>query len=263
MIGDIFFTILYQPLYNLLVLFHNFFPWGGLGLSIILLTVVVKLLVLPLTYKSMKAQKEMQELQPKIAEIKARYKESKDPKAQEMQAKELMGIYKTHNVNPFASCLPTILQLVVFVTLFRVLSAGMKTVDPTVLYSFVQNPGTMGHIFLWTDLAVVSIPFAILAAVMQFFQARQMITRRPPKAVQGSSGALDEDMTASMNKMTMTLLPVMMLVMGVTTLPGGTTLYIFVSTLITYLMYAFFLKPNPDPVLKAVTDVTATEVKSE
>lgn len=249
--GDIYIAILYQPIYNLLVFMYGVFPWGGIGLGIIVATLIVKILTLPLTYKSMKAQKELQEIQPKISEIKAKYKG--DKANQEAMAKELMGVYKLHNVNPFASCLPTILQLVVFIALFQVLSAGLKTIDPNLLYPFVRDPGVLSHMFLGLDLSKVSIPLAILAAGMQYFQARQMIGSRPPAAVRQSpdgSQAMDEDMTASMNKMTLIMLPIMMLVMGVTTLPGGTTLYIFVSTLVTYLMYIVFLQP-PAPAVSA------------
>lgn len=240
--GDLFFVALYQPIYNLLVFLYDLFPWGGLGLAIILVTVFVKLAVFPLTFRSMKVQKEMQEIQPKIEEIKQKYKDDR-----ETMAKELMAVYKDHKVNPFASCLPTILQLVIFLTLYRVLSAGIQTVNGDILYSFVQNPGEMAHVFLGMNLAEISIPFAILAAGMQFLQARQMITRRPPAAARQSSASLDEDVTASMNRMMLTVLPIMMLVLGVTTLPGGTTLYIFVSTLLTYVLFAVFIKPAKQP----------------
>src|SRR5262245_35472412 len=114
--SDIFSVVLYQPLYNLLVFLYDLLPWGGLGLAITLVTIIVKGAVFPLTFKSMKAQKQLQEVQPKIAAIKAQYKDDK-----EAMAKELMATYKENKVNPFASCLPTILQLVVFITLFRVL----------------------------------------------------------------------------------------------------------------------------------------------
>lgn len=234
--GDIFFTILFQPLYNALVGLYVLVPWGGVGVSIIILTAIVKFAVFPLTFKSLKSQKEMQEIQPKIEEIKIKYKDN-----QEQLAKELMGVYKAHNVNPFAACLPTILQLFVFIALFQVLSAGLGTIDPAKLYSFIPNPESMNHIFLGMDLTKVAIPFAILSAAAQYLQARQMINSRPPKAARASSASLDEDMTATMNRMTLTVLPLMMLVMGVTTLPGGVTLYIFVSTVLTYLLYAYFI----------------------
>ena len=253
--GNIFFTILYQPLYNLLVLFYDFFPWGGVGLAIILVTILVKCAVFPLTFKSMKMQKEMQELQPKIAEIKVKFKDN-----QEQMAKELMAVYKNNKVNPFASCLPLIFQLVIFITLFQVLKDGVQSVNADALYPFVHNPGTMEHMFLGMDLAVVSIPLAILAAVAQYFQARQMITRRPPAAARQGSGALDEDVTASMNKMMLYVLPVMMLVFGATSLPGGTTLYIFVSTLLTLLLYAIFIKT---PTLPGASNDGVVDVKSE
>jgi YidC/Oxa1 family membrane protein insertase len=255
--GDFFFTILYQPLYNLLVLLYNLIPAGGLGLAIILVTVLIKSAVFPLTFKSMKVQKDMQELQPKINDIKAKYKDN-----QEQMAKELMAVYKEHKVNPFASCLPTIIQIAIFLTLYRVLSAGIETVNGDFLYSFVQNPVTMEHIFLGLDLAAISIPLAILAGGMQYLQARQMITRRPPKAVRQSAGALDEDMTATMNRMMLYVLPVMMLVLGITTLPGGTTLYIFVSTLLTYILYAIFIKPPQLPGDKII-DVPSQAVTPE
>lgn len=234
--GDFFFTILYQPLYNLLVLFYDVIPGGGLGLAIILLTLVVKGAVLPLSFKSLKAQKELQEIQPKINELKEKYKDEK-----EKLATELMAVYKTHNVNPFASCLPTIVQLVIFIVLYQVLRAGIQTVDANILYSFVSNPVQMGTYFLGMDLAKISIPLAIIAAVVQYFQARQMVTRRPPAVARESSAAMDEDVTATMNKTMLVVLPIMTLVIGVTTLQGGLTLYILVSTVVTFLMHHFFL----------------------
>ncbi len=76
--GDIFFTILFQPLYNALVGLYVLVPWGGVGVSIIILTAIVKFAVFPLTYKSLKSQKEMQEIQPKIEEIKVKYKDNQE-----------------------------------------------------------------------------------------------------------------------------------------------------------------------------------------
>ncbi|MFA6018408.1 MAG: YidC/Oxa1 family membrane protein insertase [Patescibacteria group bacterium] len=237
--GNIFFALLYQPIYNALVFVYTLAPWGGLGLAIIVITVLVKTVVLPLTYKSMKAQKELQEIQPKIAEIKERFKDDK-----EGMAKELMGVYKVHNVNPFASCLPTIVQLVVFIALYQALAAGIHTVNGSILYTFVQNPGAMNPFFLGLDLSKISIPLGLLSGVLQYFQAKQMVTRRPPKTAQATTAALDEDMTATMNKMMLYALPITMIVLGTTTLLGGVTLYIVVSTAFTYGMYAFFLKPK-------------------
>ncbi len=251
--GNIFFTILYQPLYNLLVLLFNLIPGGGLGLAIIIMTVSIKGILFPLTYKSMKSQKDMQEIQPKIAEIKAKYKDDK-----ETQAKELMSVYKNNKVNPFASCLPTIIQLVIFITLYQVLRNGLGTIDAANLYSFVYNPGEMGHWFLGIDLGKVSIPLAVISAIAQYFQAKQMVGARPPKEVRQTSAAMDEDMTATMNRMTVIMLPLMTLLIGVTTLPGGLTLYILISTIVTFGLYHFFLgKTKATPTTPGIIDVVA------
>lgn len=86
------------------------------GMSIIALTICARALLIPLTYKSLKGMRAMQALQPRIKEIQAKYKNDK----QRMQ-QEMMAFYKENKVNPFASCIPLIAQLPIFITLFYVL----------------------------------------------------------------------------------------------------------------------------------------------
>jgi len=108
-----------QPLINLangvLKFFHDN---AGLswGMSIIALTVFVRALLIPLTYKQLKGMRALQALQPQIKEIQAKYKNDK----QRMQ-QEMMRFYQENKVNPFASCIPLVAQLPVFITLFYVL----------------------------------------------------------------------------------------------------------------------------------------------
>jgi YidC/Oxa1 family membrane protein insertase len=90
------------------------------GMSIIALTVVTRALLIPLTYKSLKGMRAMQALQPRIKEIQAKYKNDK----QRMQ-QEMMAFYKENKVNPFASCIPLLAQLPVFITLFYVLRSEL------------------------------------------------------------------------------------------------------------------------------------------
>jgi YidC/Oxa1 family membrane protein insertase len=86
------------------------------GMSIIALTVCTRALLIPLTYKQLKGMRALQALQPRIKEIQAKYKNDK----QRMQ-QEMMAFYKENKVNPFASCIPLVAQLPVFITLFSVL----------------------------------------------------------------------------------------------------------------------------------------------
>ncbi|HBH16694.1 MAG TPA: hypothetical protein DDW92_00280, partial [Candidatus Veblenbacteria bacterium] len=93
-------TIFYQPLLNLLVFIYNLVG-GDMGIAIIVLTVLIKLILWPLSQQTLKSQKAMQRLQPQVAEIKAKYKDQKDKLAQ-----ELMQLYQRERVSPLSSCLP-------------------------------------------------------------------------------------------------------------------------------------------------------------
>ena len=221
---NIFFTVLYQPLFNLLVWLYDVLPGNDIGIAIVVLTIIIRLILLPMSGQSLKSQKALQDLQPKIDEIKERTKDDK-----EGQAKELMQLYKREKVNPLASCLPMVVQLVILIALYRVLSAGLNSGSLDALYSFVHNPGRLDAIFLnKVDLAEPNIILAILAGIVQFFQAKMMITRRPPSAVAKKDGAKDEAMLASMNKSMLYFMPVMTVVIGAR-LPGGLALYWLIS----------------------------------
>jgi YidC/Oxa1 family membrane protein insertase len=94
------------------------FSWG---LSIVFLTFVIRLIILPLTYRQVRSMQGLQRLQPKIKELQARYKDDKQRLNQEM-----MAFYKEHKVNPLGSCLPILLQLPFFLALFRMLRHDLR-----------------------------------------------------------------------------------------------------------------------------------------
>lgn len=99
---------------------HVFAPDGGLawGLSIVLLTVCVRLVIFPLFVKQIHASRKMQELQPKVAELRKRYKNDKQRLNQEM-----MKLYQENGANPLGGCLPLVVQAPIFLSLYRVLTA--------------------------------------------------------------------------------------------------------------------------------------------
>jgi len=113
------FDIIAKPLLVTLRFFNKYL--SNYGLSIILLTIIIKILFWPLTHKSYKSMKEMRKLQPMMAKIREKYKGNK----QEMQ-KQLMGLYKTYKINPMGGCLPMIVQIPVFFALFRVLPNSIE-----------------------------------------------------------------------------------------------------------------------------------------
>ncbi len=113
-----------QPLIDfsegIMKFFHNQVGFGW-GLSIIFLTFVIRLIILPLTFRQVRSMQALQRLQPKIKELQARYKDDKQRLNQEM-----MAFYKEHKVNPLGSCLPVLLQLPFFLALFRMLRHDLR-----------------------------------------------------------------------------------------------------------------------------------------
>lgn len=232
-----FHAYLSEPIYNLLVFIYTTFPFEDIGIAIIILTLVIKLVLWPLTGKSLKGQRALQSLQPKIEELKKKYADNK-----EEMAKQMMALYKTEKVSPASSCLPMLVQLPILIALYRVLLVGLKGGGDFTLYGFVTDPGTINHMMFGViNLASPNIPIAVLAGIFQYFQAKQLSHRRPPPALRQKEGAKDEDMMAAMNKSMMYFMPVITVVIGAT-LPGGLALYWLVITILSLLQQHLIFK---------------------
>jgi YidC/Oxa1 family membrane protein insertase len=249
--SGLFQTILYQPLFNLFVGLYNIIP--DVGVVILIVTVLVKAALYPLTTSSIKAQKSLTDMQPKLDALKKQYKDN-----QQQLAQETMKLYKEHKVNPFGSCLPLLIQIPVFLALYWVLQKGLTGQDFSLLYSFVKNPGTINTVTLnLFDLKNASPILAILAGLAQFWQTKMMTTKRPPKVA--GEGSKDENMMAMMNKQMLYVFPVMTALIGFQ-LPGGLSLYWLLSTVLTALQQEFIFhstnkKNTPPGSGKIVKDV--------
>lgn len=233
---NIFTTIFYQPIWNALVWFYNILPGHDIGLAIIVLTVVIKIILFPFTLQSLRSQKAMQTLQPKLDALKQQYKDDK-----EGLAKAMMELYKIEKVSPFSSCLPLLIQLPFLFALYRVLQTGLGGAVPQLLYSFVENPGPLDPHFLGMNLAKSSYVLAILAGAVQFWQTKLIQVKPPPSVVAKTPGAKDESVMAMVNKQMLYVMPVMTVVIGIG-LPGGLALYWFVMSLLTVFQQILFMK---------------------
>ncbi len=236
-------TLIYQPLFNAFVFLYTIVPGNDAGVAIILLTIAIKVLLFPLSASSIKSQKAMTELQPKIEALKAKHKDDKQALAQ-----ATMAMYKENKVSPFSSCLPLLIQLPVLLAFYWVLRDGLNGESFDLLYGFVQNPGELNTIaFGFLDLIKPSIWLALLAGAAQFLQARMFSKRKPAVQTEGSK---DENMMANMNKQMTYFMPVITIVIG-SQLPAGLTLYWFLSTLLTYLQQKILFKKVDAPVIEA------------
>jgi YidC/Oxa1 family membrane protein insertase len=235
--------IFYQPILNLLIWLYNIVPGHDLGIAIILLTIIIKVLLLPLSKKAIISQKALQDLQPKIEELKKKYPDNK-----EEQGKAMIKLYQENKINPLSSCLPLLIQLPFLIAVYQVFMNGLKNGSLDLVYSFIQKPDIINVVsFGFLDLSKPCIPLAVLAGLAQFWQAKMMITKKPPASA--GKGALDENMTAMLNKQMLYFMPAFTVFIGIS-LPGGLTLYWFVVTVLTALQQVFIFnkilhKQNP------------------
>src|SRR5438309_2290440 len=111
-----FFTLIFsQPLYNGLIFLFDLIPWANAGFVIIIFTIVVKLILFPLSIKATYAQMEMKEIQKDLDRIKEKYKDDK-----EQQTLKTVELYKEKNINPFAGFFVLLIQLPIIIALYRV-----------------------------------------------------------------------------------------------------------------------------------------------
>jgi len=232
--AEIFKIIFYQPILNLLVLLYNIIPGHDLGVAIILLTIIIKIILLPLSKKSLNSQKALQELQPKIEDIKRKYADKK-----EEQAKAMMQLYKENKVNPFSSCLPLLIQLPFLIAVFQVFRDGLANGSLNLVYPFITKPEAINTISLgFLNLSQKSIALAILAGAAQFWQSKMMMTKRP---VEKTPAAKDEDMMTIMNKQMLYMMPVLTVFIAIS-FPAGLSLYWLVTTVLTALQQIYIFK---------------------
>lgn len=232
-IAHFFYIILYQPLFNLLVLFYDYIPGKDFGVAIIFLTLVIRFILYPVSVKAVKSQRGLQKIQPKVQEIQKKYKDDR-----EKQAKEILELYKAEKINPFSGLLLAIIQIPILIALYQVFWNGLNPKELSALYGFVQNPGHINAIFAWFfDLSKPNVIFAFLAGVVQYFQTK-MLT--PP--VDKSKGS---DFSSVMQKQMTFFLPAFTIII-LFRLPSALGLYWIVSGLFSIVQQYFILKSNKD-----------------
>lgn len=238
-------SLIITPFVNVLLLIYNLF--GNFGIAIILFTILIRLITMPLTSRQMKASQKMQELQKdeEWIEIQKKYKNDREKLSQEQ-----MRIYKEKGINPFASCLPTLIQLPIIIGLYQSLVQAMaaspldllkltRFISPTLLN--VNQIIPLNSKFLWMDLGQpervnifgIGIPIlAIIVVVTTYLQGKLM---QPP--------ANPGDQSAAMGNMMNIYMPFLMGWIALTT-ASGLALYFVVSNVVGIIQYGAMGKLN-------------------
>lgn len=221
MISHWFNIIFYKPLFNGLIFLYNIVPGHDMGVSIILLTILIRLILWPLTNKGIKNQKILAKIQPQIEEVRKKLKDHK-----EEQAKALMKIYADNKINPLAGFLPLLIQIPIIIALWRVFLNSINF-NADALYSFVHAPTAIQMVFLGIiDLSHRSVVLAILAGALQYWQTKMIM---PPATTSSKN-----DFGSIMAKQMLYMGPVLSIVIF-WSLPAALPLYWIVVTLLTLL----------------------------
>ena len=168
MISNFFNAVFYDPIYNALVALVSIIPGSDVGIAVILVTIVIRLILLPFSLSAARTQRAMKVLEPKIKELKEKHKDSK-----EKEALETLALYKEAQVNPFASILTVFIQIPVLLALYFVFYyEPFPAINAARLYAFTPVPDIASLEFLGLiSVAGKSMVLAFLAGITQFYQA--------------------------------------------------------------------------------------------
>ncbi len=283
---SLFDTLIVQPIFNLLALIYGLLPGSDFGISLILFTIIVRLLMWPLVRKQLHQTKLMRGLQPELKKIKAKAKGNK-----QLEAQLMMELYRERGVKPFSSIGLLFLQLPIFIALYRVIQIITIDRDKIANYTYGwveqlkpiadiihsrthQFDESLLHLVNLTKAGLSNegiywpvVAIAVLAAVLQYTQSRQ-ITPRPESnkklrdIFKESAAGKDVDqseMSAIMSSRMIVLFPFLTFIVGIY-LPGALVLYFATSSAVAVVQQYFLLKEDVEE-MEVIADMDTGNMK--
>lgn len=264
---NIFELLIVQPLFNLLMVLYSVIPGGDFGISIILFTILLRLVMYPLVKKQLHQTKAMRKLQPELEEIKRRTKGNR-----QLQGVQMMELYKRHGVSPFRSIGILLVQLPIFIALYWVIQIFTSHRDQLGKYTYdflenlgpikqiIEHPTTFNekllgvvdltqHAFSNGSVNVILVTLAVVAAIGQYIQSKQTMPQPTNKkslreimaeAADGKDADQSEINNAIMGKM-IYVLPFFML-----SLPGAIALYYATTTIVAVIQQSIILREDEE-----------------
>jgi len=215
---ELFATYIYNPLYNLLLWLTVEVPFVDIGLAVILVTLLVKIVLFPLSKGGSKTQIAMKEAKPELDEIKADFKKIKNPTPEDRQemGKKTLEVYREYGIKPFSSVFTLIIQIPILISLYFILfSGGLPEVNFGILYSFINAPATIDMTLLgFISIAGKSLPLALLAGAMQFAHLSYTIGKIDLSKDGNKFGAVGADFGKTLQVQMKYFLPIIMIVIA-------------------------------------------------
>jgi YidC/Oxa1 family membrane protein insertase len=232
MISATFITLIVKPFYNSLIFLVDFIT-NDLGFAIIILTIVFRFIIFPLSKNQIQTQIKMREVQEPLKELKKKYKDNPQVMAQKM-----MDLYKEHNIKPFSGILLMFIQLpLLFGFYYMFLRAGLPEVNPELIYSFIPSPENVDTLFFGIELTKQSVILALIASVTQYFQARLLLPKKDAKKPE--TGSMEEVMQNVQTQMVY-VIPIVILFVSYTF--GAIIALYFITSNIFSIIQEYYLK---------------------
>jgi len=237
---EFFITTVYQPLYNLLILLIDMIPGHGVFWATILLTIIVKVILMPLAKKAMISQIKMKGVQEKIKDIQEKFKDNK-----EELTKRIIELYKTEGVNPLSPILLILIQLPIILSLYFIFKSGLPVLNTEIIYGFIPTPEKVSMIYLGLDLAGKSLVLAILTGLTQFFYIKRTFAKNnESKENKNSTPTKAEEFQKALSFQFTYIMPFIIAIIAYT-LPAVISIYWITSNIFAY-MQDIYIRNHTD-----------------
>lgn len=283
---SLFDTLIVQPIFNLLIAIYGLIPGGDFGIALIIFTILVRLIMWPLVKKQLHQTKVMRKIQPELKKIKAKAKGDK-----QLEGRLMMELYRERGVNPFGSIGLLLIQLPIFIALFRVIQIITEEREKigAYTYGFLEQLGPIAqiindpkHEFNESLLGVISLtaraidgsqiyfPLIILAAVaaaLQYIQAKQ-VTPEPTseqrlrdmfKASAKGAEVDQADVSALMSRRMIVIFPFLTFIVAIY-FPGALVLYYAVTSAVAVIQQKIVLSKDVEE-MEVLADAKTTPAK--
>ncbi len=283
---NLFDIIIVQPILNLLMAIYAVIPGGDFGLSVIIFTIIIRLILWPLVKKQLNQTKAMRLMQPELKKIREKHKNNK-----QAQGLAMMELYKKHEISPFGSIGILLIQLPILIGIYRVVQIFVLSRDELGRFTYgfmenipavkdlIANPDNFNQNFLgFIDLTQTAISensisiglliLALLAAGLQYFLSKQMSPNedsnkrlRDVLAEAGEGKEADQaEVNAIVMRKMMKFMPVMLFFIMIS-LPGALALYLATSNAVAYVQNAIILGKNKEEMLEQASKQKLTNNK--
>lgn len=224
-------TIVTQPLYNILIYIVNLLPNHELWIALVILTIIFKIILIPLFKKQVRDQLVMQYVAPELKRIQEKYKDKR-----EILAKETMAVYGKYKINPLVSILLLFIQLPFLIGLYNIFYNDISYYK-NLLYSGIVFPENISHLFFGINLTETNILLAIIAGVSQYILGAYMFKEKTDKEKESET-----EMMRAMNMQMKYFLPVVIGVVSIVT-PSVIALYMIVTNIFGIIQEIIIKKP--------------------